>query len=45
MQQISGGWETIVAAGTAAGKFRVFDFTADVSRVYTFWSGLLAESP
>jgi Na+/proline symporter len=41
LQQVNGGWETIAAAGRAAGTFRIFDFTPDVSRVYTFWSGLL----
>ena len=27
LQQIDGGWSAVVAAGDAAGKFRVFDFT------------------
>ncbi|MBV8519515.1 MAG: sodium/solute symporter [Acidobacteria bacterium] len=27
--------------GAAAGKFRVFDFSPDLTRVYTFWSGLI----
>jgi SSS family solute:Na+ symporter len=41
LQQIDGGWSAVVATGTAAGKFRIFDFTPDLTRVYTFWSGLL----
>jgi solute:Na+ symporter, SSS family len=40
LQQIDGGWSAVVSAGEAAGKFRVFDFTWDLGRVYTFWAGL-----
>jgi SSS family transporter len=38
--QIPGGWATVAAAGEAAGKFQVFDFSLDPTRVYTFWAGL-----
>jgi SSS family transporter len=38
---IDGGWTTVVSLGTAAGKFRVLDFSTDPLRVYTFWAGLL----
>ncbi len=38
--RLPGGWDTVVAAGTAAGKFRVWDFALDATRVYTFWAGL-----
>jgi solute:Na+ symporter, SSS family len=41
LQQIDGGWDTIVAIGSAAGKFQVLDFSLDPTRVYTFWSGLI----
>ena len=41
LQQIDGGWSAVVTAGEAAGKFRVFDFAFDPSRVYTLWSGIL----
>jgi SSS family transporter len=34
------GWQTVVAAGDAAGKFRIFDLSTDPHRVYTFWAGL-----
>jgi SSS family solute:Na+ symporter len=37
---IPGGWETVATVGGAAGKFRIFDFTLDATRVYTFWAGL-----
>ena len=36
-----GGWNEIVATGTAAGKFAWFDLTFDVTRSYTFWSGVI----
>ena len=38
--QIPGGWATVVAAGGAAGKFQIFDFSLDPTKVYTFWAGL-----
>lgn len=38
--QIPGGWATVVAAGDAAGKFQIFDFSLDPTKVYTFWAGL-----
>ena len=41
LQQIPGGWDGVLAAGTAAGKFRLFDFTVSLSRSYTFWAGIL----
>jgi len=41
LQQIDGGWSAVVATGTAAGRFRIFDFTTDPTRVYTFWSAML----
>jgi SSS family solute:Na+ symporter len=38
---IPGGWAEYVAVSSAAEKFRVFDFTFDLARDYTFWSGLV----
>ena len=38
--QIPGGWATVAAAGQAASKFQVFDFSFDPAKVYTFWAGL-----
>jgi Na+/proline symporter len=40
LQQIDGGWATVVAAGEAAGKFGVFDLGTEPRRVYTLWAGL-----
>lgn len=41
LDRIPGGWSEVVAVGTAARKFVWLDFTVDVSRGYTFWSGVL----
>ena len=38
---VSGGWHTIYATAASAGKLRVFDFTPDFYRTYTFWSGVI----
>jgi SSS family transporter len=39
--RIDGGWAAVVAAGTAADKFRVFDLSWDITRAYTLWAGLV----
>jgi solute:Na+ symporter, SSS family len=41
LQSIPGGWNEVVAAGMAAGKFTLFDFTLGLTKSYTFWSGLI----
>ncbi len=41
IEKIPGGWAEVVRAGQAAGKFTVFDFTWDLARSYTFWSGVV----
>jgi SSS family transporter len=38
---IDGGWSQVVAIGSAAGKFQIFDFTWDLARSYTFWAGVI----
>jgi SSS family solute:Na+ symporter len=38
---VPGGWSTVASTASAAGKFRVFDFTPDFFRTYTFWSGVI----
>jgi solute:Na+ symporter, SSS family len=38
---VPGGWSAIHAAAQSAGKLRVFDFTPDFWRPYTFWAGLI----
>ncbi|MSU57364.1 MAG: hypothetical protein EXS35_04140 [Pedosphaera sp.] len=39
--KIPGGWNEVVAVGGELHKFDVFDFTFDLSRSYTFWSGVI----
>lgn len=39
--RIPGGWDTVVATGTAAGKFTVFDLSLTLDQPYTLWAGLL----
>ena len=41
MHLVPGGWSVIQATASSAGKFRVFDFTPDFYRTYTFWSGVI----
>ena len=38
---VPGGWSTVSQMAGAANKFRVFDFTPDFMKVYTFWAGLI----
>ena len=38
---VPGGWATIHAVAASTDKLRVFDFTPDFWRPYTFWAGLL----
>jgi SSS family transporter len=45
LQKIPGGWEHVAAAGEAAGKFQIFDFSfaftsAYFAKTYTFWAGV-----
>jgi len=35
------GFEHAMALGAAAGKFRLFDFSLDLTKTFTFWSGLI----
>jgi solute:Na+ symporter, SSS family len=41
LQSIPGGWDEVMRAGTAAGKFTLLDFTWDLAKSNTFWSGLI----
>jgi SSS family transporter len=38
---VPGGWTAIHAAAESAHKLRVFDFTPDFWKPYTFWAGLI----
>ncbi len=35
-------WESLVAIGNQAGKFRTFDFSTDPRIAFTFWAALIA---
>jgi SSS family solute:Na+ symporter len=37
---IPGGWDEVVRAGSAAGKFAVWDLSTNPSTIYTLWTGL-----
>jgi SSS family transporter len=39
--KIPGGFGEVLSAGSAAGKFTMFDFVWDVTKSNTFWSGLI----
>lgn len=39
--RIPGGWAELVHQASAAGKFRLLDFSIDLSQPYTFWAGLI----
>jgi len=41
LNMIPGGWSEVVETGTAAGRFRLFDFAWAPDRSYTFWSGVV----
>ncbi len=41
LAEIPGGWTGVIAAAQPNGKLVVVDFAFDLTRSYTFWSGLL----
>ena len=41
LHAVPGGWPVIHQVAANAGKLRVFDFTLDFWKPYTFWAGLL----
>ncbi|HYL99424.1 MAG TPA: sodium:solute symporter, partial [Blastocatellia bacterium] len=38
---IPGGWTGFVATAGAAGKFKAFSFSADITSPFTFWGGVV----
>src|SRR5881409_693486 len=38
---VPGGWFTVHTMAESAGKLRLFDFTPDFWKPYTFWAGLI----
>ncbi len=41
LMQLHGGWQQYVEVGTAANKFVWLDPVFDVTKAYTFWTGLI----
>ena len=41
LERIPGGWETALEVSRSHDKLRVFDFSWELSRSYTFWAGLV----
>lgn len=39
--KLPGGWSQLTEVAGRAGKFRLLDFSPDLTRPYTFWAGLL----
>ena len=39
--KLSGGWGELFHTANAAGKFRLLDFSFDLTQTYTFWAGLI----
>ncbi len=38
---VPGGWHTVSTVAGSADKFRMFDFSWDFYKTYTFWSGVI----
>lgn len=41
LQRIPGGWGEVVAVGNEFQKFQLVDLSWDLTRSYTFWSGII----
>jgi len=41
LSRIPGGWDAVVASGSAAAKFTIFELSTDPKAVYTLWAGLI----
>jgi SSS family transporter len=39
--KLPGGWAELLDRGAAAHKFRVFNFSPDLTQPFTFWAGLI----
>ena len=44
LDRIPGGWAEVMQVGSAAGKFRLIDFTWDLTQDYTLWSGVVGDA-
>ncbi len=41
LHHVPGGWETVRSVAGQAGKFRIFDFSFNLTSTYTLWSGII----
>ena len=41
LHRIDGGWDAVVAAGSAAGKFTALNLSTDPGVTYTLWAGVI----
>ena len=41
VSHLPGGWTELIRTAAEGHKFRLFDFSFDLTRNYTFWSGLI----
>lgn len=41
INRLPGGWAELIHTASEGNKFRLFDFTPDLTRDFTFWSGLI----
>jgi SSS family solute:Na+ symporter len=41
LNRIDGGWDAVVAAGTAAGKFTFLNLSTSPTATYTLWAGVV----
>jgi len=41
LRMVPGGWAAVHQIAAQAGKFRVFDFSLDLTTKYTLWSGVI----
>jgi SSS family solute:Na+ symporter len=39
--RLPGGWSELIQTARAAGKFRLLDFSFDLTRPFTFWAGVI----
>jgi Na+/proline symporter len=39
--KLPGGWSELIQTARSAGKFRLLDFSFDLTRPFTFWAGLI----
>jgi len=38
---LPGEWSAAHAIASSAGKFKIFDFSLDITKTYTFWAGII----